>query len=120
MITSLFSGGSSSSATPKVVYDNPRGVFTEGRTTPTHNVQYFVNPDDIASYTPGKLSQLDRLAEVKLVQTLRNECENQMMYKQRLRDAAQGWFYQDPDRMQEADAYPMPSCERLTKLGLSR
>lgn len=103
-----------------MVYDNPLKTFTEGRTTPNLNVAYFVNPEDIASYSPQKLSQLDRTAEVNLVRHLRSECDNEMIYKQRLRDQAQGWFYQDPDKMQAADAYSMPSCERLQKLGVSR
>lgn len=121
LLTSIFSGESSSaSATPRMVYDNPLHPYTEGRATPNLKVNYFVNPADIQSYTKSKLSQMDRTAEVNLVRHLRNECDNEMMYKQRLRDAAQGWFYQDPDKMATAHAYKMPSCERLQTLGVSR
>lgn len=121
LITSIFSGGeSSSSATPRMVYDNPLHPYTEGRTTPNLDVKYFVNPSDITSYSKSKLSQMDRTAEVNLVRHLRNECDNESMYKQRLREAAQGWFYQDPDKMATANEYKMPSCERLSTLGISR
>ena len=120
LLSSIFSGGSSTPATPRMVYDNPLAPYTEGRTTPNLNVEYFVNPSDISSYTKSKLTQLDRTAEVNLVRHLRNECENELIYKQRLREAAQGWFYQDPDKMATAKAYKMPSCERLQTLGVSR
>ncbi|PNY20471.1 J domain-containing protein [Tolypocladium capitatum] len=121
LISSLFSGGSSStSATPRMVFDNPLHPYTEGRTTPNLNVQYFIDPADITAYTKSKLSQLDRTAEVNLVRHLRNECDNELVHKQRLRDDAMGWFYQDPDKMAKADGFKMPSCERLKTLGISR
>ncbi|KAH7320737.1 hypothetical protein B0I35DRAFT_199168 [Stachybotrys elegans] len=120
MITSMFSGSGSSSATPRMVFDNPLAPFTEGRTTPNHNVQYFVNPADIASYSEASLSKLDLTAESYLERHLKNECENEMAYKRRLREAAEGWFFQDPERMATANAFKMPSCERLQKLGLRR
>ena len=119
LISSLFSG-SSTPATPRMVYDNPLHPYTEGRTTPNLNVHYFVNPADVTSYTKSKLSQLDRTAEVNLVRHLRNECDNELLHKQRLREDAMGWFYQDPDKMAKADGYKMPSCERLKTLGVSR
>ncbi|KAI8692566.1 J domain-containing protein [Fusarium sp. Ph1] len=122
VITSLFSGGSSSStsAGPRMVYDNPAHPYTEERKTPNLNVQYYVNPDEIAQYDDGKLNKLDRTAELNLVRHLKAECENEMIYRQRLRDTAQGWFYQDPEKMELAEAYTMPSCERLHTLGIGR
>lgn len=107
-------------ATPRMVYDHPLHPFTEGRTTPNLNVHYFVNPADVTSFSKSKLSQLDRTAEINLIRTLRNECDNEVMYKQRLQDDARGWFYQDPVKMAEAKAYKMPSCDRLRDLGISR
>lgn len=100
-------------------FDNPKAPYTEGRTTPNYKIDYFVNPVDIASYTPSKLTQLDTKAEIKLGRLLRNECDQQMMYKQRLREDAQGWFYQDPDKMAAANNYKMTSCDRLKKLKIS-
>lgn len=121
MITNLFSGGGESTpATPQMVYDDPLAPFTEGRTTPNFNVPYFVNPSDIASYSKSKLAQLDRKAELNLVRQLRNQCDNELMRKQRMREAASGWFYQDPDKIAEANAQRMPSCERLQTMGVGR
>ncbi|EHK50959.1 hypothetical protein TRIATDRAFT_158381 [Trichoderma atroviride IMI 206040] len=121
LISSIFSGGSSSTpATPRMVFDTPQAPYTEGRTTPNLNIKYFVVPADVASYSKSKLSQLDRTAEINLVRHLRNECENELLYKRQLRENAMGWFYQDPEKMAVADAYKMPSCDRLEKMGVSR
>ncbi|KAH0523107.1 hypothetical protein TsFJ059_008158 [Trichoderma semiorbis] len=120
LVTSIFSGGSSTSATPRMVFDDPKAPFTEGRTTPNLNVKYFVIPSDVASYSKSKLTQLDRTAEINLVRQLRYECENEVMHKRQLRENAMGWFYQDPEKMAAADAYKMPACQRLETLGVSR
>jgi DnaJ family protein B protein 12 len=103
-----------------MVYDNPQAPFTEGRTTPNLNIKYFVVPSEVASYSKSKLTQLDRTAEINLVRHLRNECENEAMYKRQLRENAMGWFFQDPEKMATAEAYKMPSCERLEKLNVNR
>ncbi|KAF4471683.1 hypothetical protein FALBO_1418 [Fusarium albosuccineum] len=120
VVTSLFSGGSSTASAPRMVYDNPLHPYTEQRTTPNLNVEYYVNPDEIAGYTDGKLNKLDRIAEVNLMSHLRAECDNERIYRRRLEDAAQGWFYQDPDKMALAESYTMPSCQRLQTLGIGR
>ncbi|KEY74637.1 hypothetical protein S7711_05066 [Stachybotrys chartarum IBT 7711] len=120
MLSSLFSGGSSSSGTPRMVFDGPKHPHTHLRTTPNHNFQYYLDPSEIHSYSEARLSQLDRTAESYWIRYLSNECSNEREYKQRLRDQARGWVFQDPERMAAAEAFPMPSCERLNKLGLSR
>ncbi|KAM0263738.1 hypothetical protein ACHAQJ_001053 [Trichoderma viride] len=120
LISSFFSGGSSTPATPRMVYDNPQAPFTEGRTTPNLNIKYFVVPSEVASYSKSKLTQLDRTAEINLVRHLRNECENEALYKRQLRENAMGWFFEDPEKMATAEAYKMPSCERLEKLNVNR
>ncbi|KAF4119550.1 DnaJ-like protein subfamily B member 12 [Geosmithia morbida] len=120
MITSLFSFGDSTPATPQMVFDNPLPPYTHVRETPNHNIRYFVNPVDIAKFSDSRLTALDHTAEVKLVRHLRSECDNEIMHKRRLRDNAQGWFYQDVSKMAAADAYRMPSCERLGSMGLGR
>ncbi|KAH7133149.1 hypothetical protein B0J13DRAFT_561666 [Dactylonectria estremocensis] len=121
IVTSIFSGDSStSSSTPHIMYDHPQHPYTEGRTTPNLGVEYFVNPDDVSKFTDGKFNKLDRTAEVNLVRRLNSECDNELTSRQRLRDAAQGWFYQDPEKMAVAETYTMPSCDRLRNLGVSR
>ncbi|KJZ74407.1 hypothetical protein HIM_06217 [Hirsutella minnesotensis 3608] len=120
LLSSLFSGGSSSSSAPTMVYDEPEHPYTQGRTTPNLKVHYFVNPSDVRSYSASKLTQLDRAAEINLVRRLKSECENEVMYQQQLRSDAVGWFYQDADKMAQAEALRKPSCERMRTLGIGR
>ncbi|KAL6901157.1 DnaJ domain-containing protein [Trichoderma evansii] len=119
LISSIFSGGSSTPASVRMVFDQPQAPLTQGRSTPNLNINYFVNPTDIASYSKSKLVQLDKTAEVTFVRKLRSECESEALYKRQLRENAMGWFYQDPEKMAVADAYKMQSCERLQKMGVS-
>lgn len=118
MITSLFSWGSTPTAMPNIVYDTPSPPQTLGRTTAHLHVNYFVNPADIASYTPKELKSLDRTAENQFVRGLRTRCEHEITYKRQLKEQAQGWFYQDVEKIAAARAHPMPSCKRLEKLGV--
>ncbi|PHH67158.1 hypothetical protein CDD81_2927 [Ophiocordyceps australis] len=121
VLSSLFSGnGSSLSSTPPMVYDKPLYPYTTRRTTSNLHVPYFVDPSDVSSWSSSRLSQLDRTAEVNLVQALRTQCEEETMKKRQARSDAVGWFYQDPEKMAVADALEMPSCERLRTLGISR
>lgn len=117
LISSLFSGPAQPPA-PSMVFDTPQPpLYTKERTIPEIGVKYYVNPNDIAHYSGYKLGQLDKTAEVTLVRQLRVGCEREMLHQQRLREAAQGWFFQDPDKMAQADNYKMPNCKRLMKLG---
>ncbi|KAG7135115.1 Protein HLJ1 like protein [Verticillium longisporum] len=120
ILSGLFSGDSGRSSTPQMHFDTPSPPYTMQRETSNSKVPYFVNPVDVESYSKNKLSQLDRSAEATLVRTLQFQCENEMNHKRRMYDAAQGWFFQDPVKMQEATAYATPSCDRAKKLGLLR
>lgn len=102
-----------------MVFDQPHPPhYTVERTMPNFGVKYYVNPRDIESYSQSKLYSLDKKAEVLLVQQLRIRCEEEMAHKQELRHAAQGWFRQDPGKMEMANAYPMPACGRLKSMNL--
>lgn len=120
LLSSIFSGFSASGpSTPSMAFDQPHPpLYTEERIMPNYKVKYYLNPEDIQSYTKSKLHSLDRKAEVLLVQQLRVKCENEMEHKQQLRNAAQGWFFPDPDKMEVANAYEMPACRRLNSLRL--
>ncbi|AEO71245.1 ae61672f-de9d-4e72-a859-720895c3240b [Thermothielavioides terrestris] len=121
LLSSIFSGITSSStpATPSMVFDDPHPpLYTVERTMPNLKVKYYLNPADIQSYSPSKLYSLDKKAEVLLVQQLRSRCESEMAHKRQLQEAAQGWFFPDPEKMEVANAYPMPACQRLNTLRL--
>ena len=117
LLSSLFSGGTSYPSVPSMVFDQPHPpLYTMERTMPTFGAKYFLNPQEVASYTPSKLHTLDKQAEVILVRQLRIKCEEEVQHKERLREAAQGWFYQNPEKMEVANAFDMPACRRLKSL----
>ncbi|KAI1132628.1 DUF1977-domain-containing protein [Nemania abortiva] len=121
LLTSLFSGfGESQPSVPTMVFDTPQPPQTYHRTTPRLNVNYFVNPNDIAGWQDHRLRQLDKEAELGFVRVLRRRCDAEMSTKQELFDRAQGWFFPDPDKMKVARDYETPSCKRLDLIGVSR
>lgn len=120
LLSSIFSGTGSTPSGPRMVFDAPEFPYTHERITPKLNVKYYVNPTDVKSYTKTQLSRLDNTAEIGLVRHLRAECENEMIHKQRLYDHAQGWFTQDPDKMEIANRFETTSCRRLDSLGVPR
>lgn len=103
-----------------MVYDHPMPPYTEQRQTPSFKVDYFVNPEDVASLSKTKLAQLDKTAESNLLRVLRNECELERRTKQRLIDDAHGWVFPDLKKLERANQYEMPGCERLETLGVRR
>ncbi len=117
LLSSLFSGGSSQAAMPKMVFDHPTPPYTYGRKTKS-NVKYYVVPKEFAPFkdNPGKQTQLDNYAEALLVRTLKSECEREMMHQNHLREQAQGWFFQDPEKMDAANKFELKSCNRLAKM----
>ena len=118
LISSLFSGGTTQPAGPRMVFDEPQGRFTLGRQTGDFKVKYFVDPKDVQSYSAYKFTQLDKTAELGLIRHLRVECENEMTHKQRLYQEAQGWIYQDAEKLNIANQYATPSCKRLDDMGI--
>lgn len=103
-----------------MVFDQPMPPYTEKRHTPSFKVNYFVNPADIESYSKNKLAQLDKTAESQLLRVLRTECDSEYRTKQRMIDEAHGWLFPDQKKMERANAYEMPACKRLEKLGVRR
>lgn len=103
-----------------MVFDIPEYPYVQERITPKLNVRYYVNPTEIKTYSKSQLSRLDNNADITLVRHLRAECENEMLHKQRLYDQAQGWFTQDPDKMEVANRFQTASCRRLDSLGVAR
>ncbi|KAH8677615.1 Dna-J like membrane chaperone protein [Xylariales sp. PMI_506] len=120
LLTSLFSGGSSQPATPTMVFDTPAPPRTFSRTTSRHHVNYYVNPKEVEGWSEHKLKQLDHEAEASFVNLMRHRCQGEMRTKQNLHEQAQGWFFQDPDKMQIARDHPTPSCDRLQDLNIRR
>jgi DnaJ family protein B protein 12 len=79
-------------------------------------VDYYVSPADVADYTPSQWSKLDKVAENRLIGRLNVECQKEERERQQLFQEAQGWFYQDEKKIQQATLLPMKNCRRLDKL----
>ncbi|PKS07041.1 hypothetical protein jhhlp_005638 [Lomentospora prolificans] len=121
LLNSIFSGsGTTQPSGPRMVFDQPMPPYTEKRQTPNFKVDYFVNPVDIQSYSKNKLSQLDKTAESNLLRVLRSDCESEYRTKQRMIDEAHGWIFPDQKKLETANAYEMPTCKRLEKMGVRR
>ncbi|KUJ12076.1 DUF1977-domain-containing protein [Mollisia scopiformis] len=120
ILSSLFSGSSSSTPGPSMRFDSAVPPHTLHRLTTRMKVDYFVNPVDVEHYTPSQLSRLDQRAEAAYVSRLNVECQEEELARQDLVNQAQGWFYQDPEKMRLARELPMKSCRRLDSMGVGR
>lgn len=117
LLSTIFS--SPTSPGPSFVFDSPKEPYTRQRTTPQHKVNYYINPKDVEDYTNWKLNELDRRAESKYVSDLTYECQAERRQKTRMIVGAQGWFFQDLDKMREARDLEMRNCKRLEELGFA-
>lgn len=86
------------------------------RTTPNYKVDYFVNPKDVEDFSRSKWHQLEKKVEVNYVQKLRYECDAETQSRNRMVQEAQGWFFQDVDKMNAARQLKMTSCRKLDQL----
>ncbi|KAI1135869.1 DUF1977-domain-containing protein [Hypoxylon sp. FL0543] len=120
LLSNLFSGGEPHSAVPSMVFDAEVPPLTLHRITPKLGVDYYVNPAEVEGWNDYKFRQLDKEAEVGFVRALRRRCDTEMRTKRDLIEQAQGWFYQDPDKMKIAEQFEMTSCKRMDELGISR
>lgn len=120
LLTSLFSGSSDTPKGPSIRFDTPEAPHTMHRMTGRYKVDYYLNPAEVSDFTLRQFNNLDKNAEVSFVQQLRVGCAEEMQLRNRLMDDAQGWFFQDVDKMQRARTMDMKSCNRLQSMGLSR
>ncbi|THZ05984.1 DUF1977-domain-containing protein [Aureobasidium pullulans] len=115
LLSGLFSGNGTSSG-PSIYFD-PAPPHTQQYFTSGPKIPYYVDPREVSDLTSRKLKDLDRRAEVKYVNQLSNECEVQQSRRQQMYQQAQGFFFTDQVKLQEARTFDMPSCKRLKDLG---
>ncbi|KAI9829060.1 MAG: hypothetical protein M1832_000083 [Thelocarpon impressellum] len=121
LLSSLFGGNSSSTpAGPGLRFDAPSPPHTLHRVTPRLKVDYWVDPREVADWKARALSQLDQKAEVSYVGKLQAECESEMDMRQQMMQEAQGWFFQDADKMNQARGMDLRACRRLDELRVGR
>ncbi|THX27360.1 DUF1977-domain-containing protein [Aureobasidium pullulans] len=115
LLSGLFSGNGTSSG-PSIYFD-PAPPHTQQHFSSGPKIPYYVDPREVSDLTARKLKDLDRRAEVKYVNQLSNECEIQQSRRQQMYQQAQGFFFTDQVKLQEARTFDMPSCKRLKDLG---
>ena len=84
------------------------------------HVPYWVEPAAVADYGKGKWRDLDKVAETRYVNQVSNECELEHERRNRIVNEAQGFFFTDQTKMEQARRMEMRSCRRLNELGYRR
>jgi DnaJ family protein B protein 12 len=120
ILSSLFSGSGSATSGPSMRFDSAVPPHTTHRHTSRLKVDYYINPAEVEGYSPSQFAKLDQRAEINFVQRLGEECHLEEVAKQQMLNDAQGWFFQDPEKMQRARNMEMKSCRRLDSMGLAR
>jgi DnaJ family protein B protein 12 len=118
LLSSLFSGSSTTSAGPSLVFETPRSPNTMKRVSTRIKIDYFVDPKDVHDYTPKKWRKLDEQAENQYVHVTNTRCQNERVKQRRAMEEAQGWFSVDQEAMNKARNMELKNCNKLRKLGL--
>ena len=90
------------------------------RTSQRLKIDYYLDPRDVVDYGSRKMNDLDRKAENQYVTQLQYDCQIELRTRNAMREQAQGWFFQDVDKMREANEFDMRSCRHLDSLGFAR
>lgn len=118
LLSSLFSSSDTFPKETQVRFTGPQPPFTIHRRTPELKVDYYINPTDVKDYNDYQFTMLDKKVEALRVRELRVECDNEVMQRQRIMEEAQGWFFQDEAKMQQARSMELKSCQKLHDMKL--
>jgi DnaJ family protein B protein 12 len=117
LLSSLF-GGSSTSAGPSMVFEQPRHPHTKEHVSSRLKVHYYVDPKDVHDYSPKNWRQLDVHAEEQYMHTVNVRCQQEQYQQRKMMEDAQGWFYIDQELMDKARGLDMTYCKKLKKMGI--
>jgi len=115
LLSSLFSGATTPSG-PSMRFDAAAPPHTHLRTSHALKVPYWVNPRDVEDYSPRKWREVDKYAEVRYVNQLNVQCENEQNTRQRLFQESQGWFWVDEAKLEQARRMDLWACNRLREI----
>ncbi|KAL9631351.1 MAG: hypothetical protein Q9164_005943, partial [Protoblastenia rupestris] len=99
LLSSLFSSAIPSGPS---IHFQPGPPNTMHRTSQRFKVDYYLNPTDVEEYSGRKMNDLDRKAENQYITNLQYECQIETRTRNRMVEDAQGWFFQDENKMREA------------------
>ncbi|CAK9442206.1 uncharacterized protein LODBEIA_P59490 [Lodderomyces beijingensis] len=116
ILSALFSDDS----TPDYSFIPSREYNTQ-RTTPQHNIPFYVNENFAkknAKKTAKQLRNYDSKVENLYIHDKRAKCSREQVRKDQLIEEAQGWFSTDMEKLRAAEMMPMPNCDALRRLNL--
>jgi DnaJ homolog subfamily B member 12 len=116
LLSSIFSGPSGPTG-PTMRFDAAVPPHTLQHLSNRLKVPYWVNPTEVDGYSARKWRDLDKVAEGKFLAQLSSECEWEQTRRQKLASEAQGFFWTDQVKLQQARDMEMPSCRRLEGYG---
>jgi DnaJ family protein B protein 12 len=133
ILINSFSGGSSDTgykrtvrqfrgSVPKYSFE-PFAELNVERTTPTYNLNYYISEKTVNDFEGRKNADkefkgLDKYVEEKYVEKVSYGCINERNIKKNMIESAQGIFFSDWGKIDEANKMPMPNCEKLHALNL--
>ena len=85
----------------------PRGLFT-----------YYVNPNEVPDYKQKNWLDLDAQVEKRYINQLQYECTKEQQLQNRMVQDAQGFFFQDAEKMAQARRMEKKSCNKLRSNGI--
>lgn len=102
---------------PKFSFEPTENINVE-RSTPLYNINYYIEQKTFDNFNGRKnpekeLKGLDKFVETQYIDRLSLSCLREKRYKDGLIQQAQGIFFNDWDKIKEANEMPMPNCERL-------
>lgn len=92
--------------------------FNVKRTTPAHKIPFFVKPGFTKDINDRQLRNFDKKVEALYVRDTQNNCAREQIKRNDLMEDAQGWFFTDQRKLDQALKMPMPNCKRLRDLGI--
>lgn len=85
----------------------PRGLYT-----------YYVDPNEVPDYTQKNWHEFDKQVEIKYIGQLQYECQREQQVQNRMIQEAQGFFFQDTEKMNQARKLEKKSCNKLRGHGI--
>lgn len=117
LLATLFSSLFSGESTPEYSFNRTQ-KFSVKRTTPNYKIPYYVGSGFLDDKSKLKLRNFDSKVENVYIQDRRAMCSREQVRKNELMDEAQGWFYTDQHKLNQANAMPMPNCQELRNMGI--
>lgn len=114
ILSGLFSG---SLTLPKYSFEkSPK--FQVQRQTPQHKIPFYVTELYVGERSPKEVKTFDSKIESIYLQDARAKCSREQLHKNQLIEDAQGWFFPDIAKLDQANRMPMPNCQKLRALDL--